>query len=61
MNEQGENTKTRREILKGLTGFAYAAPVIAVLAANKEAEAATPEPEQRRRMRMRMMGGHGHG
>lgn len=59
MNEQGENTKSRREVLKGLSGFAYAAPVIAILAANTKADAATPEPAQR--MRMRMMGHGGHG
>jgi hypothetical protein len=61
MNEQGENTKSRREVLKGLTGFAYAAPVIAVLTANKKADAANPQPAQRRRMRMRMHGHGGHG
>ena len=61
MNEQGENTKSRRDILKGLSGIAYVAPVIAVLAANKEANAATPEPPQRMRMRMRMHGHGGHG
>jgi hypothetical protein len=61
MNEQGENNKSRREFLsKGLTAFAYAAPVVAVLAANKSAEAATPEPAQRMRMR-HMMGHGGHG
>jgi hypothetical protein len=59
MNEQ--NNKSRREVLKGLTGLAYAVPVIAILAANKEADAATPEPAQRMRMRMRMMGHGGHG
>jgi hypothetical protein len=64
MSELEKKAQSRRDFLaKGLTALAYAAPVVAVLAADKAAEAAAAAPAQKMKMMGEGMGmmGMGHG
>jgi len=62
MSNLEKNTQSRRDFLtRGLTALAYAAPVVAVLAADRQAAAAgSANAEQKMKMKMKMMG-HGEG